>query len=510
MSQDRQDRRDFTRTVLAGGAAWMFGGGPGCASSCTADEQLAAARPVHAAPGNRDGDILRLARHRLTRGSFAADGRTFREAAREVPVSDSADVVVCGGGPAGIAAALAAARAGAKTRLIEVAGCVGGIWTAGALSLIIDWQNKTGIMQELAARLMRRNAAHRLRSNALVYDPESMKALLEQMLDEAGVALRLHTRVVAAVVDDGNRLAAVLTESKSGREAWLGRCFVDCTGDGDVAALAGCPFKLGRPGDGTTQPMSLMALLCGPPLDAIARFVNGVAESRKLGRAKTNLLAEMRRAGVDPSYGLPTLFCIRDGFYALMANHQYGVLATDAADVTRATVEARREVHRIVAALRSLGGCWRSLQLVATAEHIGTREGRRIVGRYRLTMDDLARGAHFPDAVCRVTFGIDVHSTDPNKSKGIEAKPVRSKPYDIPLRALIARDVDGLMMAGRCISGDFLAHSSYRVTGNAVAMGEAAGRVAAIAARTDRLPHQIGIDEWKLPEKQLREERSFE
>ena len=119
------------------------------------------------------------------------------------------------------------------------------------------------------------------------------------------------------------------------------------------------------------------------------------------------------------------------------------------------------------------------------------REGRRIHGRYEITGQDLLCGARFEDAVCRVTMGIDVHSTDPGKTRVVEAKPHRSQPYDIPLRALIARDVDGLLMAGRCISGDFIAHSSYRVTGNAVAMGQAAGICAALAARSGALPQDV-------------------
>ena len=467
MSNRKQNRRGFGRTLVAGAAAVTLG-----TSTVRGDQSVVKA---HA--------------------SGSANERVFREAARDVPIVESCDVVVCGGGPAGTAAALAAARAGAKTRLLEVNGCLGGIWTAGALSLVIDLGNKEGIMRELHGELQRRDAARIQPSRSLVYDPETMKRLLEELLVEAGVGIRLHTRVVAAAKHENNRLALALTESKSGREAWMGRVFIDCTGDGDLAALAGCGFDLGRPDNGATQPMSLMALLAGPPIDAIAKFVSGEARLRKLGRAKENLLAEMHRAGVDPSYHGPTIFSIRDGFYAMMANHQYNALATSAADVSKATLEARREVHQLVAALRGLGGAWENLHVVTTAEHIGTREGRRIHGRYQVVAEDLARGAAFDDAICRVTFGIDVHSTDGSKSKGIESKPFASKPYDIPLRALIARDVDGLMMAGRCISGDFIAHSSYRVTGDAVAMGEAAGIVAALAAADNCLPHECPFAE---------------
>lgn len=477
MFNTKQNRRGFGKTLAAGAAAALGG-------SAKAEER-------HKDAASSPHENLTLPRRRIVSGRMSADGRTFQRAAGEVPVVASADVVVCGGGPAGVAAALAAARSGAKTLLIEVHGCLGGIWTTGALSLVIDHANKPGIMSELRDRLQSRRAARVLSgSRSLVYDPESMKRTLEELLVEAGVRIRLHTRVVAAAKDPHNRLELALTESKSGPEAWQGRVFVDCTGDGDLAALAGCRFDLGRPDNGATQPMSLMALLAGPSLDEIAPFIRGDAEPRGHGNPKANLLAEMRRAGVDPSYHGPTIFRVRDGFYAMMANHQYGSSATNADDVSQATLEARREVHSLVDALRALGGAWKNLQLITTAEQIGTREGRRIHGHYRVVAEDLARGATFPDAVCKVRFGIDVHSTDQGRTKEIEAKPFASKPYDIPLRALIARDVDGLLMAGRCISGDFIAHSSYRVTGNAVAMGEAAGVTAAYCAANDIPPHQ--------------------
>ncbi len=142
-------------------------------------------------------------------------------------------------------------------------------------------------------------------------------------------------------------------------------------------------------------------------------------------------------------------------------------------------------------ALRSLGGIWKDLRVVATAEHIGVREGRRIRGLYSVSTEDLVKGARHEDAVCRVTFPVDVHSTDPKVSKGITGEKVRAKPYDVPYRALVAKDAENLLMAGRCISGDFIAHSSYRVTGNSVPMGEAAGAAAAVAAARGALPRDL-------------------
>ncbi|MBS11271.1 MAG: FAD-dependent oxidoreductase [Gemmatimonadetes bacterium] len=421
---------------------------------------------------------------------------THLEQSRDIPVVDETDVVVCGGGPAGVAAAIACVRQGVRTRLIELHGCLGGVWTTGALSWIIDSGNKPGLMAEITARLNQRDA-RRLRQEGgknYAYDVEEMKLLLDEMCLEADVEVRTHTRVVAAARDTGNRLSLVITESKAGREAWHAKVFIDATGDGDLGALAGCGFDMGHPETGAVQPMSLMALVSGIRFDEVESYVGG-----SMAEPKQRLGALMTEIGVAPSYGNPTLFRIRDDLFALMSNHQYGVTCDDAYEITAATIRGRREVHTQVEALRKLGGIWSQMRVVSTGAQIGVREGRRIHGRYEVTGQDLLEGARFEDAVCRVTMGIDVHSTDPSKTKIVEAKPHRSRPYDIPLRALIAKDVDGLLMAGRCISGDFIAHSSYRVTGNAVAMGQAAGICAARAVLSDLPPHEVAWGDVKTP-----------
>lgn len=493
------DRRSFARRLALGSGAFAASGS---ALPVPAQERVNPGNvPPRPSPPRRPAGAIdpifgtNERMHVRTAGALKGDG-WFHENAREIPVAGDFDTIVCGAGPAGFAAALAAARAGAKTALIEVHGCIGGIWTAGMLSWILDGNGKPGIMSELLARLGDANNG-RFFGGAWVYHPEPMKLLLEDMLIEAGVKIRLFTRVVGAVTNDHNRLAAIVTESKTGREVWTAKNFIDATGDGDLAAQAGCGFDYGRPGDGVTQPMSLMALFVGVKTDEIAKFVNHVAEERGLGKGKPNFLAELRRAGVEPSYGGPSIFEIHDGLYAMMANHQYQVSAINADDVTRATLEARRENHALIAALRKMGGPWKQAEIICTGEQIGTREARRIHGRYTVTDDDLKNGAKFEDGICHVKFPIDVHSTDPGKTKEIESKPFKSQPYDIPLRSLMVKDVDGLMVAGRCISGGFIAHSSYRVTGNAVAMGEAAGLTSAIAAREKTLPHEVPFIELK-------------
>lgn len=445
-------------------------------SNASADEPAANTK----LPDIAIGEVLR------TSGQLSQPS-VVHEHQRDIPISGHCDVLVCGGGPAGIAAAIRAARSGVRVRLMDVAGCLGGVWTAGLLTKILDAGNKSGLMAELLAAFKQRGSDVASATSGTVYDPELAKLVLEEMCVEAGIQIQLHTRVVGAITNPQNRLTAILTESKSGRQAWTAERFVDCTGDGDLAAHAGCQFDLGVGEQCTCQPMSLMALLTGPLPADIAPFIRESGSD-----AKPRLLKLMRSAGIDPSYTAPTLRHLHSGIYSIMTNHEFGVSAFDAAAITAATIRARKEVHDIVTGLRTLGGPWAKLSVVATAEQIGVREGRRIRGRYQVTSADMASGLQRNDAVCQVTFPIDVHALtrkDPAVMQSFKVHPV--KPYDIPYPALVAADVDGLLMAGRCISGDFIAHSSYRVTGNAVPMGEAAGLAAAQSVRQNVMPHEL-------------------
>lgn len=227
----------------------------------------------------------------------------------------------------------------------------------------------------------------------------------------------------------------------------------------------------------------MIVLLGGIDYNELRR--GGIVSKKALAAALTN-------AGAPPSYMKPYLFRIRDDHFAMMANHEYGFSAIDAQQVTDATIRGREAVHKMVYALKKTGGVWKDIQILATSPQIGTREGRRIHGLYTVTKDDLVKGTRFDDAVCRSTFSVDIHALNPKHAGGAHTNEgIRVIPYDIPLRALIAKDVDGLMMAGRCISGDFYAHASYRVTGNAVALGEAAGKTSAVAVSSNCLLHEV-------------------
>jgi len=417
-------------------------------------------------------------------------GNTLTEPERDTPIIEEVDVIVCGGGPAGFSAALTAARAGASVRLFEVNGCLGGVWTSGLLTYVFDF-DKPGLTRELTKELKQRDARDGENVDRYTYHAEEMKCLLEEMAMAAGIRIRLHTRIVG-VEKQNNRMTTVITESKSGREAWRAKTFIDATGDGDVGALAGCDWQFGRDVECPCQPMTMNALVSVPDVEAIKDYVLFYGGADTWNGSQQKLRAELERAGVKASYGAPTMFHWRGNVLTFMANHEYQIRPFNADEVTEATLRARAEIRKLVNGLRSLGGIWQNLELVATAEQIGIRDGRRITGRYLVTKDDLMSGRKHKDGIARATFNVDIHAAtreENDKEKAVHTQDV--KPYDIPIRAMIARDVDGLMMAGRCISGDFIAHASYRVTGNAVAMGEAAGLASAVAAHTDRMPHEV-------------------
>ena len=401
----------------------------------------------------------------------------IEEDKRLTKIKGKYDIVVCGSGPAGVCAAIKAGRMGAKVLLVEANGCLGGTWTSGLLSWILDWQNKTGLIQEITAELINRGAkCNYYKGNNFPFDVEEMKVLLEEMcIKTKNIEILLHTRLVDVVKID-KTISHIITESKSGREAWAGKMFIDCTGDGDLAAYSGCEFDFGDAETGLTQPFTLLAMISGVTYDKIKPFVRKQNDkgSKKL------VLEQMRMAGVEPSINQPGIFPIREDLFMVMFNHEYGKSGLNTKDLTQATINARAEVLKLVKGLKSLGEPWENIYLVASAEHIGIREGRRIKGRYTVTRDDLVNGKKHEDKVCTVTFPVDVHSLTKSESKtgNDYGMGIKSKPYDIPLRALISKDIDNLLMAGRNISGDFIAHSSYRVTGNAAEMGEAAGNYA--------------------------------
>ena len=320
-----------------------------------------------------------------------------------------------------------------------------------------------------------------------------MKIILEDLIAEAGVNVRYFTTCCAAY-KDGAKMSVLVSESKSGREAWAAKIFIDCTGDGDVCARAGAEFDIGTDGDRIVQPCSFNAIVSVEDVEKLGDRITAYKKDSLAGHVESTQLnlRDLRAAGIEPSYNMPTLFHLGGNILLMMFNHEYGVHCDSADEITRATIRARREVFKMADALSKSNSPWRNMRIIATSEHIGIREGRRVCGLYEVTTADLLSGARHSDAVTRATFGVDLHAhtEEINRSKTITHLD-GFKPYDIPLRALVCRDVDCLMMAGRCISGDRIAHGSYRVTGNAVDMGYSAGCAAAKFISEGKTPHSL-------------------
>lgn len=431
----------------------------------------------------------------------------YSEAARETPVVGEYDVLVCGGGPAGTAAAIAAARAGARTLLVEAQGCLGGMWTLGMqvhATCFNDGRRVIvgGIAREIIDRLCALGAAEdpeaKLKTTAptdyslfySAFDPDLMKCVLDQMIGEAGVQPLFHTACVGALVD-GGRVEGILTESKSGRQAIRAAVTIDCTGDADVAFHAGAPTVKGRAGDGKCQPATLTFMLAGVDYDKACRWAEADPAARegaeRLARERGDLTVPQRiglgAPMLDPGVTYHNVTRILD------------IDVTSAGDLTRAQIEGRRQVLEVLRYYRSYIPGFEACRLAAIAPLLGLRESRRIEGAYTLTADDVVRARAFEDGIARHNYYVDVHNPAGAGLEGRSAAKLRppvGSYYEVPYRCLVPRDREQLLAAGRCISADREALGSARTTVCCAQMGQAAGLAAAWAVR-DGVPVR-GID----------------
>lgn len=397
----------------------------------------------------------------------------------------SCDVLVCGGGTAGVSAALAAARNGARTILLERYGFCGGI-CVGALVHTLDGFRSCrdydrivvgGIGREFVGRLEKREglATPDNPPECMTFDPEAFKLVADDMLTEARVELLYHL-FACAVSREGAKIESVIAGGKEGLWRIRPRYVVDATGDGDIAAFAGACFEK----DSRMQTMSMHFRIGGVAPDL--PWDSFQAASR---RAIDFAYSE----GRAPRYGGPWIIRIREGEVTANCTRLYGD-GTSTADLSRAEVEGRRDMMSLLEILRESAPEFRNAFLLASAAQIGVRETRRICGDYQITGDDILACRPFDDAVALGSWPIDIHPADgrvgvhPHK----EDPPA---PYAIPLRCLIAKEFDNLLTAGRCISATHQAHGSTRVSGTAMALGEAAGTVAAMACEAGETPRQL-------------------
>ena len=434
-----------------------------------------------------------------------------------------ADVVVVGGGPAGIMAAIAAGRQGARTVLIERYGFLGGMSTAALVYPWMTFHTETGeqvirgIPQELVERLMACGGSPgHLRdtvgfvSTVTPYHPELFKVTALDMLKEAGVRLLLHSFVDEAEVE-GNRIAGVTLTGKSGRIGVRGTMFVDTSGDADVANLSGAPTLIGRDGDRLTQPMTMKFRMRGVDLEAVKRAMienpdnfyhkTPFADLERIPLTGIQgFYAEWKAANVPINRDQVLLFAgPAEDEVLVNCTRVQGLNGTDVEDLTRAEEEGRRQVLLMAEFLQKSVPGFARASISAVGTQIGVRESRRIDGLYSLTIDDVVSGRKFPDAVARSGYPVDIH--DPS-GKGVKAAWIGGDgAYDIPYRCLVAKGVDNLLAAGRCISTTHEALATTRLTPSCMATGQAAGTAAALAADLGTTASQVDaalLREWLL------------
>lgn len=412
----------------------------------------------------------------------------YHENAREIPVIAETDVLVAGAGPAGVGAAIAAARCGAKVMLLESGSYPGGQATAGMMS---HWSGAWDcpLMKEIAER-SRNNPALPLEVDPHLnfYDlrgsipHECLKQVLFQMLQEAGVVIQLHTMAVGAIME-GCKIKGVITESKSGREAIMAKAVIDATGDGDVAAFAGAEYQLGRDDDHGCQPVTLVFRIGGVDYDR-AVFPGAFESLIEVPKGEIQALG---KAHLPAPAGHVLLYRNRlPGEVTVNMTNVTGINGTDVRDLTRAEITCRSQMEAIVLFLREYAPGYEKCYLTASAEKVGVRETRHFKGVLTLTPEHIVEATIFEDWIAtRNFFNFDIHNL---KGSGLDEhgaqKHFHAKgEYTIPYRACVPEKIDGLLLSGRNISGTHKAHSNYRVMGICLNIGVGVGTAAAVAVK---------------------------
>ena len=419
--------------------------------------------------------------------------KTYTEPARTIPVAAETEVLIAGGGPAGIGAALGAARAGAKVMIVEQSNALGGMATGGMMS---HWSG--GSTSPLLDEIMHRACE----STSLPKNPnegyswcishECLKSTLLQMMDEAGVKVQLYTQI-ADVIMDGNRVAEISTESKSGWEAIMAKGVIDATGDGDVAARAGAEYELGREGDHLCQPVTLMFRIGG--VDYSRAIFPGSFESY-IDVPKGEIQALGKSVLTHPA-GHVLLYRTRiPGEVCVNMTNVINIDATDVRQLTEAEKVCRRQMDEMIPFLREYAPGYEDCYLVTSASNVGVRETRHFKGLYTVTAEDILEARVFDDWIAaRNYFNFDIHSLKgPGLDENGAQKHFHSKGvYTIPYRACVPVRIDSLLLSGRNISGTHKAHSNYRVMPMCLNIGQGVGTAAAIAAGENILPRNVDV-----------------
>lgn len=432
------------------------------------------------------------------------------------------DVIVVGGGPSGICAAISAARQGVKTLLVEQNGFCGGMATAGLVGPFMTCYDSKGekmiikgLFEEIVDRLVKKGFAIHPKDvmggtaftswikighdHVTPFESEGLKLVLDEMLCEAGIDVLYHTMFLEPVLEE-NKIVGINVASKSGIESIEGNVIIDCTGDGDVAYRSGVPFEMGNEELGLIQPATMFYHISNVDSDALEADIQANINNfyRKDGVNYRSLHWRVTEARENGDWSLDR---VSIGIFRMPKKDEWcvntsrimNVDSTSNKSLTLAEIEGRRQVDEITRFFHKyVPGC-KDARIKATASHIGIRESRHIKGEYRLTADDLLNAKVPEDSVFIAANSVDVHGRFGPKSN--EYVPISGKYYGIPYRSLVPVNIDGLLVAGRCLSADSTAAGAVRVMPPCMAMGQAAGTAAALSVKNNCTVRNIDTKE---------------
>ena len=435
---------------------------------------------------------------------------------RKAQVIAETDVLVVGGGPAGLGAALGAADAGADVILVERLGFLGGSATAALVTCFMSYFSPIyesqpprthllypqdhgpaepiigGVVTRLTDLLLARGGAvqpSRDTGYVTPFDPEIYKSVAPELLNQSGVNFLYHA-YASGIIGDSS-LEGVILETKSGPVVIKAKVTVDCTGDGDIAALAGAPFQQGREWDGLTQPMTLLFRLVGFNREKFAEYVRNNPVQWNGVQGLYEFIAKATREGQLNLSREDILFfgTPYDDEVNVNSTRVTRVSGTDVWDLSRAEYEGRLQAQQVAGFLKRYVPGFENTHIVQTGTTIGVRESRRILGEYVLTANDILEARRFDDIIAHGSYPIDIHN--PTGAGTLLRRVPHNETYDIPLRCLIPRGVENLLTAGRCISGTHEAQASYRIIPISMATGQAAGVCAALSIKQGIVPRKM-------------------
>jgi hypothetical protein len=440
---------------------------------------------------------------------------------RRAQVAGETDVLVVGGGPSGLGAALGATAAGVQVILVERYGFLGGNATAALVMPLMSFHTQhprlekegatslyptdhgrgdpliAGALKTLLEHLVKAGGAipPSLKTGYTVpFDPEIFKLVALDLLDQAGVRFLFHAFASEAILEH-RTIKGVVFETKSGPVVIHARVVIDGTGDGDVAAQAGAPYEIGREDDRLVQPMTLMFRMAEFERAAFEGYVKEHPDQWRGVHGLWDLVQKAAAAGeLDlPREDLLLFGTPHEREVSVNSTRLTGVLGIDVWDLSYAEWQTRRQMRQIASFLRRYVPGFEESYVVQSGMQVGVRETRRIAGEYQLNEEDILGARKFPDAIARSAYPIDIHNPEGTGTVLKHLPP--GEWYEIPLRCLLPQRVEGLVVAGRCISGTHEAHSSYRVMPVVMAVGQAAGVCAALAAKSRTSPRAVPADD---------------